>query len=154
MTPYLLGLLRPTGEGAQGGAPSAIREGACGLRSQSKFGVTNFIDFPCKPVINEPLKCLSLCYSFHQPCPPEGIPGSNWGWTPGLSFKDFVNYNSVFLPHTCPQEVFASGICLGDSLFTFLSLSLSPIWRHSSLLTDLISGGFKNCFYYFFSCFC
>ena len=126
-TTYLPGLLRPTGEGAQGGAPSAIREGACGLHSQSKFGVTNFIDFPCKPVINETLKCLSLCYFFRQPCPPEGIPGSNWGWTPGLSFKDFVNYNSVFLPHTCPQEVFASGICLGDSLFTFLSLSLSNL---------------------------
>ena len=79
-TTYLPGLLRPTREGAQGGAPSAIREGACGLRSQSKFGVTNFIDFPHKPVINEPLKSL-LCYSNRQRHPPEGIPGSNWGWT-------------------------------------------------------------------------
>ena len=44
-------------------APSAIREGACGLHGQSKFGVTNFIDFPHKPVIIEPLiKSLSLCY--------------------------------------------------------------------------------------------
>ena len=49
-TTYLPGLLRPTREGAQGGAPSAIRESACGLRGQSKFGVTNFISFPCKPV--------------------------------------------------------------------------------------------------------
>ena len=75
-TTYLPGLLRPTREGAQGGAPSAIQEGACGLRSQSKFGVMNFIDFPRKPVINEPLKSL-LCYSFCQCRPPEGIPGSN-----------------------------------------------------------------------------
>ena len=81
-TTYLSGLLRPTREGAQGGAPSAIREGTCGLCSQSKFGVTNFIDFLCKPVIIEPLKSLSLCYSNRQCCPPEGIPGSNWGWTP------------------------------------------------------------------------
>ena len=49
-TTYLLGLLRPTQEGAQGGAPSTIQEGACGLRGQSKFGVTNFISFPHKPV--------------------------------------------------------------------------------------------------------
>ena len=33
---FLPGLLRPTREGAQGGAPSSIREGACGLREQSK----------------------------------------------------------------------------------------------------------------------
>ena len=33
---FLPGLLRPTREGAQGGAPSAIREGACSLREQSK----------------------------------------------------------------------------------------------------------------------
>ena len=81
-TTYLPGLLRPTREGTQGGAPSTIREGAWGLPSQSKFGVTNFIDFPRKPVINEPLKSLSLCYSNHQRRPPEGIPGSNQGWTP------------------------------------------------------------------------
>ena len=81
-TTYLPGLLRPTREGTQGEAPSTIREGACGLHSQSKFGVTNFIDFPCKPVVNEPLKSLSLCYSNCQRRPPEGIPESNWGWTP------------------------------------------------------------------------
>ena len=50
-TTYLPGLLRPTLEGAQGGAPSAIRESACGLRGQSKPGVTGFIDFPHKPII-------------------------------------------------------------------------------------------------------
>ena len=33
---FLPGLLRPTREGAQGGATSAIQEGACGLREQSK----------------------------------------------------------------------------------------------------------------------
>ena len=33
---FLPGLLRPTREGAQGGAPSAIREGVCGLCEQSK----------------------------------------------------------------------------------------------------------------------
>ena len=33
---FLPGLLRPTQEGAQGGAPSVIREGTCGLREQSK----------------------------------------------------------------------------------------------------------------------
>ena len=80
-TTYLPGLLRPTREGTQGGAPSAIREGACGLHSQSKFGVTNFIDFLRKPVINEPLKSLSLCYYNRQHRPPEGIPGSCRGWT-------------------------------------------------------------------------
>ena len=80
-TTYLPGFLRPTREGTQGGAPSAIWEGACGLRSQNKFGVMNFIDFPRKPVIIEPLKSL-LCYSFRQCRPPEGIPGSNRGWTP------------------------------------------------------------------------
>ena len=31
MSTYLPGLLRPTREGAQGGAPSAIQVGACGL---------------------------------------------------------------------------------------------------------------------------
>ena len=72
-TTYLPGLLRPTWEGAQGGTPSAIREGACGLCIQSKFGVTNFTDFPHKPVINEPLKSLSLCYSNRQCCPPKGM---------------------------------------------------------------------------------
>ena len=35
-TTYLPGILRPTGEGAQGGAPSTIREGACSLHEQSK----------------------------------------------------------------------------------------------------------------------
>ena len=34
-TIYLPGLLRPTREGVWGGAPSAIWEGACGLRGQS-----------------------------------------------------------------------------------------------------------------------
>ena len=67
-TTYLPGLLRHTGEGAQGGAPSTIQEGACGLRSQSKFGVTNCIDFPCKPVINEPLK-ISKPLLFFLPTP-------------------------------------------------------------------------------------
>ena len=50
-TTYLPGLLRPTREGAQGGAPSAIREGTCGLRGQSKPNATGFIDFLRKPVI-------------------------------------------------------------------------------------------------------
>ena len=50
-TTYLPGLLRPTREGAQGGAPSAIRESACGLCGQRKPGVTGYIDFPRKPVI-------------------------------------------------------------------------------------------------------
>ena len=50
-TTYLPGLLRPTREGAQGGAPSVIRESACGLGGQSKPGVTGYIDFPHKPVI-------------------------------------------------------------------------------------------------------
>ena len=50
-TTYLPGLLRPTREGVQGGAPSAIRESACGLRGQRKPGVTGYIDFPHKPVI-------------------------------------------------------------------------------------------------------
>ena len=34
---YLPWLLRPTQEGAQGGAPSAIQAGAGGLRRQCKF---------------------------------------------------------------------------------------------------------------------
>ena len=33
---FLPGLLRPTREGAQGGAPSTIQAGTCGLREQSK----------------------------------------------------------------------------------------------------------------------
>ena len=49
-TTYLPRLLRPTWEGAQGEAPSAIWEGACGLHGLSKFSVTNFISFPHKPV--------------------------------------------------------------------------------------------------------
>ena len=99
-TTYLPGLLRPTREGTQGGASSAIPEGACGLRSQSKFGVTNFIDFPRKPVINEPLKSLSLCYSNPQHHPPEGIPGSNQGWTPvpGGALEEAMATHSNLLP--------------------------------------------------------
>ena len=50
-TTYLPGLLRPTREGAQGGAPSVIRESACGLLGQSNPGVMGYIDFPCKPVL-------------------------------------------------------------------------------------------------------
>ena len=50
-TTYLPGLLRHTGEGAQGGAPSAIREGTCSLCGQCKPGVIGFIGFPRKPVI-------------------------------------------------------------------------------------------------------
>ena len=49
-TTYLPGFLRPTREGAQGGAPSVIREGACGLRGQCKPDVTGFIGFLRKPV--------------------------------------------------------------------------------------------------------
>ena len=49
-TTYLPRLLRPTWEGAQGEAPSAIWEGACGLHGLSKFSVTNFISFLHKPV--------------------------------------------------------------------------------------------------------
>ena len=37
MSTYLPGLLRPTREGAQGGAPSAIQAGAGGLRKRCKF---------------------------------------------------------------------------------------------------------------------
>ena len=70
VTTYLPGLLRPTREGTQGGAPSAIQEGTYGLCSQNKIGVTNFIDFPHKPVITEPLKSLSLSYSNRQHRPP------------------------------------------------------------------------------------
>ena len=33
---YLPGLLRPTREGAQGGAPSTIQAGTCGLRRRCK----------------------------------------------------------------------------------------------------------------------
>ena len=50
-TTYLPRLLRPTREGAQGGAPSAIREGTCGLHGRCKLGVTGFIGFLRKPVI-------------------------------------------------------------------------------------------------------
>ena len=37
-----------------------IREGACGLRGQSKFGVTNFISFPRKRVRSSPCVFILL----------------------------------------------------------------------------------------------
>ena len=50
-----------------------------------------------KTSYNEPLISL-LCYPFHQRCPPEGIPGSNRGWTPvhghaSLLHKSFLKIN-------------------------------------------------------------
>ena len=45
MSTYLPGLLRPTREGAQGGAPSAIQVGASGLCRWCKFLVLEFYWF-------------------------------------------------------------------------------------------------------------
>ena len=56
-------------------------------RYQSKFGVMNFIDFPCKPVIIEHLKISKPLLSLNrQHRHPEGIPGSNRGWTLVFNF--------------------------------------------------------------------
>jgi len=62
-------------------ASSPHWEGTCGLREQSKFCMRSFIAFLCKP---RKIKPLSLPFYFPY-CwcrPPEGIPGSYWGWTP------------------------------------------------------------------------
>ena len=90
---FLPGLLRPTWEGAQGGAPSAIREGICGLCEQSKSHAGALLAF----CVNQGISASFLSsifstakffpylfiYSFNRRRrPPEGIPGSNRGWTP------------------------------------------------------------------------
>ena len=49
MFTFLPGLLRPTREGAQGGASSVIREGACGLHEQSKSRAGALLAFLRKP---------------------------------------------------------------------------------------------------------
>ena len=49
MFTYLPWLLRPTREGTQGGAPSAIQAGAGGLRRQCKFLHLELYCFPRKP---------------------------------------------------------------------------------------------------------
>ena len=90
---FLPGLRRPDREGTlrlhQGeGAlrPNPIWKGACGLCEQNKFCVRNFIGFLCKPrkikPIFSPLLSISFTFSICQHRSPEGIPGSNWGWTP------------------------------------------------------------------------
>ena len=62
------------------------REGAWGLREQSKSHVRGFIGFLCKPrnisLFLSPFTFISLADTVH----PEGIPGSCWGWTLALHF--------------------------------------------------------------------
>ena len=91
---FLPGLLRSTWEGAQSGEPSMIREGAWGLHEQSKSCAGALLPF----CINQGISASFLSsiflttkffpylflyfYPFRQCRPPEGIPGSNWRWTP------------------------------------------------------------------------
>ena len=59
-TTYLPGLLRPTREGAQGEAPSAIWESTCGLHGQNPW-CHRLYWFSMWTSYNEPLK--SLCFA-------------------------------------------------------------------------------------------
>ena len=84
-TTYLSGLLRPTWEGVQGEAPSAIWESTCGLHGQNPW-CHRLYWFSTWTSYNEPLKSL-LCYSNYRRHHPDGIPGSNRGWTPVLQLQ-------------------------------------------------------------------
>ena len=74
----------------------AIREVACGVREQSKsragallaFCVNQDISasFLSSIFLNAKFFPYLFIYSFNHRCrPPEGIPGSSWGWTPAQS---------------------------------------------------------------------
>ena len=77
------------------------------------IGAWGYINFPRKSIIIRPLILSTDAIPFRQRCHLEGIPGSNWGWTPvGSHFLKTVSFPTVIQSLGARLPVFSFLTCI------------------------------------------